>query len=194
MPFRLPYPFVKATQTQAAVILRPTSGDFLNDYNNNTDLHIAVTTSQGMIVEFDSHGLRTHDVNVETKKSWRQCLVVETIPEAWHEFWDEVLIKTSELPAWTAESYDKDTHNCYSFVLTFLQTVGFGDLSRVASNRTLFCERFICPRTVVAGKYISLYRKIRDQGRYIHLTQNKTTTGKASSSEKTNKHTMVLQP
>lgn len=27
--FRLPYPFVRASQTQAAVILRPTKGDFL---------------------------------------------------------------------------------------------------------------------------------------------------------------------
>lgn len=34
--------------------------------------------------------------------------------------------------------------------------------------RTLFCEKYIVPRTTAAGKYISLYRKIRDQGYYVH--------------------------
>lgn len=34
--------------------------------------------------------------------------------------------------------------------------------------RTLFCEKYIVPRTTAAGKYISLYRKIRDNGHYIH--------------------------
>lgn len=34
-------------------------------------------------------------------------------------------------------------------------------------NRMLFCEKYIVPRTTTAGKYISLYRKIRDQGFYI---------------------------
>lgn len=103
---------------------------------------------------------------------------------------------------WTEATYKKDTYNCYTFVLTFLQTLGYGELSAAAKNRyvsneidsrrakknraikrncllpffshasfrTLFCERFICPRTVVAGKYISLYRKIRDNGRYVHLS------------------------
>lgn len=35
-------------------------------------------------------------------------------------------------------------------------------------SRTLFCEKYIIPRTTAAGKYISLYRKIRDHGHYIH--------------------------
>jgi hypothetical protein len=35
----------------------------------------------------------------------------------------------------------------------------------------------------VAGKYISLYRKIRDHGHYIHLSQNKMTVGKAGSAK-----------
>lgn len=63
-----------------------------SDYNNNTDLHIAVTTSQGTIVEYDSHGLRKH-VNNDKGKSWEQCLVVESVPEAWWDYWDEVLSK-----------------------------------------------------------------------------------------------------
>lgn len=63
-----------------------------SDYNNNTDLHIAVTTSQGLIVEFDRHGLRRHTPK-GNKSLWEQSLVVETIPEAWWDFWDEMLSK-----------------------------------------------------------------------------------------------------
>ncbi|CRK94982.1 CLUMA_CG008470, isoform A [Clunio marinus] len=194
MPFRLPYPFVRATQAQAAVILRPTNGDFLNDYNNNTDLHIAVTTSQGVIVEFDRHGLRQHESHDENS-SWEQSLVVTNVSEAWWDYWDEILSKICKLTKWSAASYKKDSHNCYSFVLTFLQSINHGELSRVACNRTLFCERFICPRTVVAGKYISLYRKIRDQGHSIHPLQNEKTTlnKKADSSTMANSTTLLKQ-
>lgn len=67
-----------------------------SDYNNNTDLHIAVTTSQGVVVEFDSHGLRRH-MNNETRNSWEQSLVLESIPEAWWDYWDEVLSKVLRL-------------------------------------------------------------------------------------------------
>lgn len=168
MPFRLPYPFVRATQALASVILRPTNGDFLNDYNNQTDLHIAVTTSTGVIVEFDRHGLRRHipkDFSL-----WEQSLLVEKAPEAWFDHWDDILAKTCKHTAWTESAYKKDSHNCYTFVLRFLQALDYGDLSRMACNRTTFCEKFIVPRTIVAGKYISLYRKIRDNGFYIHST------------------------
>lgn len=65
---------------------------FFSDYNNNTDLHIAVTTSQGVIVEFDRHGLRRHTPK-SNKSSWEQSLIVESIPEAWWEYFDEVLSK-----------------------------------------------------------------------------------------------------
>ncbi|KAG5670220.1 hypothetical protein PVAND_000498 [Polypedilum vanderplanki] len=173
LPFRLPYPFVRASQTQAAVILRPTNGDFLNDYNNKTDLHIALTTSQGIIVEFDRHGLKRH-LTRDGKSLWEQSLVVESVSEAWWHHWDEILAKMCKQGNWTEAAYKKDTHNCYTFVLTFLQALGYGELSRTARNKTLFCEKFICPRTVVAGKYISLYRKIRDNGSYVHLSSNKS--------------------
>jgi maltodextrin utilization protein YvdJ len=63
-----------------------------SDYNNKTDLHIALTTSQGTIVEFDRHGLRRH-VTHDNKSLWEQSLVVETVSEAWYEHWDETLAK-----------------------------------------------------------------------------------------------------
>lgn len=63
--------------------------------------------------------------------------------------------------------YNEETFNCYTFVLTFLRNLCYGNLSKAATNRTVFCENFIVPRTTAAGKYISLYRKLSDTGCYI---------------------------
>jgi hypothetical protein len=59
---------------------------FSSNYNNNMDLHIAVTSSNGEIIEFDRHGLRQ-----SMDDQWDQCLNVATIPEAWDNHWDEIL-------------------------------------------------------------------------------------------------------
>lgn len=66
----------------------------VSDYFNSTDLHIGVTTSTGVIVEFDRCGLRKTSKN-ECTKLWPQSLLVETIPEAWMDHWDDVLLEVS---------------------------------------------------------------------------------------------------
>lgn len=120
LPFRLPYPFVKPHQHPCSIILKPTTGDFLklgsysfgdvynhkqtlidcccccwnSDYFNSTDLHIGLTTSTGVIVEFDQRGLRkTFDKTA--KCPWAQSLLVDGVPEAWMEHWDEILLSVS---------------------------------------------------------------------------------------------------
>ena len=183
MPFRLPYPFIIPHQYPCSIILRPTHGDFLNDYFNAMNLHIGLTTSQGCIMEFDQSGLhktfsnQSGDGGGGDTSRWSQSLVVETVPEAWYEHWDDVLREMNELGSnndptvinkWTSTAYHEDSFNCYTFVLDFLQRLNYGTLSAAAQNRTTFCERYIVPRTTAAGKYISLYRKIRDHGFYIH--------------------------
>lgn len=168
MPFRLPYPFINPHQYPCSIILRPTHGDFLNDYFNAMNLHIAVTTSAGAIIEFDQNGLRKTYKNQLTH--WTQSLVVETIPEPWYDHWDNVLsdMETVKETKWTSIAYNEDLFNCYTFVLEFLRRLNYGTLSAAAKNRTTFCEHYIIPRTTAAGKYISLYRKIRDHGYFVH--------------------------
>ncbi|XP_017022119.1 MKRN2 opposite strand protein [Drosophila kikkawai] len=171
LPFRLPYPFVRATQHPCAIVLRPSTGDFLNDYSNATDLHIAVTTSGGDIVEFDRIGLRRHRRD-DNPPEWRQSLLVGDVPEPWHDFWDEVLQQIcAQTVRWSIASYAEETHNCYAFVLAFLQALGHAPLSEAARSKTTFCEQCIVPRTTTAGKYISLYRKLRRSGIYVHRQQ-----------------------
>ncbi|XP_061399982.1 uncharacterized protein LOC133335698, partial [Musca vetustissima] len=83
---------------------------------------------------------------------------------------------------WTVSHYHEDKHNCYTFVLTFLQALMYEKLSEATSSKTTFCEKYIVPRTTTAGKYISLYRKFRDTGIYVHHTNlNKLRYDSASS-------------
>lgn len=172
MPFRLPFPFSKPQENPCSIILRPTHGDFLNDYFNSMDLHIGVTTSRGGVVEFDKRGLTVGTAS-NAWNAWNQSLIVDAVPEPWYEHWDQILdaMIHTECDQWTAERYREDAFNCYSFVLEFLSRLGYGTLSTLAKNRNQFCERYIIPRTTAAGKYISLYRKIRDHGYYIHPIQ-----------------------
>lgn len=163
MPFRVPYPFVRASQYPCAVVIKPTVGDFLNDYYNSMDLHIGVTNSSGLIVEFDKHGLRRHK-----SKEWDQCLLLDQVDTPWREHWDNVLTTFCKDSCWTAKDYDEDAHNCYSFVLCFLCALDYGTLSTAAANRSLFCEQFIVGRTTSAGKYISLFRKLKERCFYVH--------------------------
>lgn len=178
IPFRLPYPFVIPHQHPCSIVLRPTNGDFLNDYFNAMNLHIAITTSTGTIVEFDQDGwMETRKDCSRQAQLWGQSLVVDSVPIAWHEHWDTVLhnMRSTAEQKWTAQLYDEDRYNCYTFVLEFLQRVQYGSLSTAAQNRSTFCEQYIIPRTTAAGKYISLYRKIRDYGFYVNAsnpTQN----------------------
>ncbi|EDW53984.1 GM18237 [Drosophila sechellia] len=164
-----------------AIVLRPSAGDFLNDYSNATDLHIAVTTSGGDIVEFDRFGLRRHRRD-DNPPEWRQSLMVGDVPEPWHDFWDEVLQQIcAQSVRWSIASYAEESHNCYAFVLAFLQALGHAHLSEAARSKTAFCEQCIVPRTTTAGKYISLYRKIRRSGIYVHRQQPKNRSKPTSS-------------
>ncbi|XP_068151975.1 MKRN2 opposite strand protein [Drosophila tropicalis] len=181
LPFRLPYPFVRATQHPCAIVLRPSTGDFLNDYNNSTDLHIAVTTSAGDIVEFDRYGLQRHRRD-DNPHEWSQSLLVGDVPEPWYDYWDDVLEQIcSQSWQWSIACYEESTHNCYAFVLAFLQALGHAQLSEAAHSKTSFCEKYIVPRTTTAGKYISLYRKLRQSGMYVHRQQTRMKSSPDSS-------------
>ncbi|KOB69131.1 Uncharacterized protein OBRU01_15835 [Operophtera brumata] len=101
LPFRVPYPFVKASQHPRAIVMKPTHGDFLNDYYNSKDLHIGVTNSQGCVIEFSEEGIRGVDLgtkkwnNIDSSSEWDQCLLLEQFDELWNEIWDSILLKVS---------------------------------------------------------------------------------------------------
>lgn len=177
LPFRVPYPFIKASQYPRAVLMKPTNGDFLNDYYNSKDLHIGVTTSKGNVIEFGPDGLQGLQFLDKTlpkssyNSNWDQCLLVEQLQEHWSIYWDDVLLKVGRQSKWVASNYDEVKNNCLTFVLAFLRSLHYGTLSKTAQDPKLFCEQYIVQRTASAGKYISLYRQLK---RHDHLVQKRS--------------------
>lgn len=135
-PTRLPYPFINATQSPCSVILRSSRGDFLSNFRNSVNLHIALTDSIGSIVEFDSPGLLwTPAREVVDKAQWRQCLLVMQVPEAWFSEWDRTLRMVIDKEGWRQRQYDEELVNCYSFVLDFLRYLKYEDFSLFVNDR-----------------------------------------------------------
>lgn len=162
-PFRVPYPFVKASQYPCSILMKPTHGDFLHDYKLNQDLHIGITNSHGKVIEFDQQGLHT-----SRSADWNQCILITQMnDESWTEHWDQTLDQVSRQTSWTSDKYNEETYNCYTFVLVFVRCLHYSAMSTVASSRDAFCEQYVKPKTITGCKYVCLYRKIRDGGFYV---------------------------
>ncbi|XP_055597306.1 MKRN2 opposite strand protein isoform X2 [Uranotaenia lowii] len=164
LPFSIPAPFVNAAQTPCSVVLRPSVGTFLDDYKNEDNLHIAVTDSEGSIVEFDTPGLiRTKACNAN-RKVWSQCLHIVDVPEGWYDEWDRVLDAVIEKRDWSRELYDDTLFNCFSFVIEFLQHLRYDEFASYVCDRDTFSEKIIVPKTCIIAKYITVYRRVKENG------------------------------
>lgn len=156
-PFRVPYPFTNATHCPASVVIRPSQGSFLDDYNVAHDnLHVGIVDSNGGIVEFDKEGLIVNDV-----ARWTNCIALEVVPAAWTTLWDKTLTLMSRNLKWKSVNYNAISMNCFDFVLEFFNNLGYMDL-RFVSKEDL-CERLIMLKMYNAIRYISLYRDLKDQ-------------------------------
>lgn len=80
--------------------------------------------SEGNIYEYDKDGVQFGQKNC----SWDQCLAIPVTKEKsqmWKDYWDHTLAVLSTTDQWTAERYDEENNNCYSFVITFLKVRHF---------------------------------------------------------------------
>ena len=111
-----------------SVIIKPTRGDFLHDYESGDNLHIALTDSRGQVYEFDRAGVTKR----ERTREWSKCLVVNLNSVAdpdmvgdpdWGEYWDWRLQGISDDGGFEAKNYDEVEHNCMAFVLAFLASL-----------------------------------------------------------------------
>lgn len=163
IPFRVPFPFVKASQYPCAVVIKPTNGDFLSEYKLSMDLHIGITTTQGITVEYDKDGL-------SYGRDWSESLLVYQLQiqdEEAIDIWDSVIDQVSSLDSWSPLRYNEETFNCYTFVLAFLRCLKYPPLTDAVKSKTIFCEHFVLPKTEIAWKYIKLYRRLKDSGYYV---------------------------
>lgn len=152
-PFVIPYPCCDAAQKPCTIAVRPSNGNFVESYTSSDDLHIAVVNSQGQVFEFDQCGLI-----IDNAAAWMDCLTLEAIPQSWRDHWDCVLSELCQNPKWTAQNYDENFTNCFTFVIDFFKNLNHPDFK--FSSKAEFCEVFVLPKIQETLRYAQLYRKI----------------------------------
>lgn len=160
-PFRVPYPFANASHNPTSVVIRPSQGNFLDDYDiTRHDLHIGVVDSEGRIIEFDKNGLIVNDV-----MKWTDCIVFKVVPDAWISRWDKTLSEMSKDLKWQSINYSENKLNCFDFVLEFINNLEYIDLKFVTKEN--LCEQLILPKLQIVSRYTLLYRALKDQEYFI---------------------------
>ncbi|XP_052871210.1 MKRN2 opposite strand protein-like [Anopheles cruzii] len=168
-PLTLPCPFIRASQHPCAIVLRPSRGDFLSSFQNQENLHIALTSLSGDITEYDTEGLV--ETSAKNSDDWNQCLLVAQVPEGWYDRWEEVLAACSDRCRWSKDTYHEASNNCYTFVLSFLVKLGYEEFSAYCHDKFLFSEQYIVPKTQNAAKFITIHRKLQSCGYWIDEQQ-----------------------
>ncbi|XP_014234264.1 MKRN2 opposite strand protein [Trichogramma pretiosum] len=159
-PFIIPNPLVNAKDCPCSLVIRPSKGDFLNDFQINNDLHIGITNSQGLVVEYDMCGLIVNDII-----RWKNCVSIHMIPESWESHWDELLKKMCSDCQWSPNRYNEDTFNCFNFVISFLKNLKFQHTQYM--NKEELCQEFVLPKLEMILKYTLLYKNLKNANVYI---------------------------
>ncbi|XP_043282898.1 MKRN2 opposite strand protein [Venturia canescens] len=160
-PFRIPCPFAEASGNPCALVVKPSFGNFLQDYKPTDDLHIGLTNSVGRIFEFDARGLTINDLT-----KWKNCLVINTsVPESWYSRWDEVLEELCTGSNWNLVNYNPTSYNCFDFVMNFLTLLNYKDLTFL--DKTTLCSSFVLPKLRDVLRYVSLYRNLQSNEYYV---------------------------
>ena len=89
------FEYFRAQDRPCSVVIKPTKGNFLHDYQNRNHLHIGVTNSKGFVVEYDAQGIHR-----DKTLDWKNCIVIslngaidQDVREDpdWPEYWDMCL-------------------------------------------------------------------------------------------------------
>lgn len=175
-PFRLPSPFRRGYNHPRHLLIRPSKGSFLHDYQMYDDLHIGITDSMGTVYDY-SHG----GINVRSK-AWSQCLIIN-IPSSSSSAWDEALnlhIEQTKTSLYAEDAYDGEVNNCFDFVLDFLRSLSLNAGSEQTEEkrtqteetrrktREMFTKSQLLPAIERAMKYILVYRKLLQTNFWIH--------------------------
>lgn len=109
-PFCVPHPFVSSSAVPFSVVVKPTDGCFLDAYQNGHDLHIGITTSSGLVYNYDEHG-----VHIDQNTAWSLCVALNlsNIVDSGNDGscmstvqnWDDKLKIHSQKPDWSHERY-----------------------------------------------------------------------------------------
>ncbi|KAM8799865.1 MKRN2 opposite strand protein [Eudromia elegans] len=171
-PVRLPSPFCRGHSQRGAFLLRPAGGAaFLGGYDGAGDLHVGISSSRGIVYNYDEEGIHRDEMG------WEQCISVPLVqPDMFgllHQ-WDKLLEEFSAGENWLPHRYEEHEHNCYTYALAFINSVLTAQ-GKQHMSKSEFTEKFVIPQTKRASKYITLHQELMSKEFYIihHREQEK---------------------
>lgn len=159
-PFGIPYPYANAIQMPVTIVIKPSQGSFLKDYEINDQLHIGIVDTEGVVHEFDRGGIL-----VNNHSRWTDCIAIQIVPASWNEHWDNTLQKMLADPKWKSNNYDEDAMNCFNFVIEFMNNLSYMDVRFI--NKEDLCEKLLLSKIRDAVKYNALYKNLQHKCFFI---------------------------
>ncbi|XP_066414102.1 MKRN2 opposite strand protein [Molothrus aeneus] len=162
-PVRLDCPFRHGHRQHRAFLVRPTRGTFLDGYDGHCDLHVGISSSQGVVYNYDQEGVHRDG------RGWEQCISIPLVqPDMWEllQHWDSLLEEFSLEQAWLPHRYEEQQHNCFTFALAFINRVRQGR-GGPALSKAEFTERFLLARSRDAARYLRLQQQLAHSDVYV---------------------------
>ncbi|XP_066526881.1 MKRN2 opposite strand, tandem duplicate 1 [Hoplias malabaricus] len=164
-PVSLPYPFTNGHTAPCSFLLGANDGpQFLGEWND-TELHVGVSNSNGLVYNYTLSGMQMDQCG------WEQCVCIQLVPP-WRDSliasWDKELQLFSALSEWTPERFHEEREFgscCYGFALTFINHMRALD-NKVSLSRNEFTTSQVLPRMKRASMYIKVYEEILQSGFY----------------------------
>ncbi|XP_030634116.1 MKRN2 opposite strand, tandem duplicate 1 [Chanos chanos] len=165
-PRIVPCPFSNGHRVPCAFIIGSVHGPlFLGEWSD-TELHVGISNSEGLVYNYTLSGIRTEE------QGWEQCICIRLVPpcrEDLTEVWDKELQQFSSLPMWDPDRFNEEREFgscCYGFALTFINHMR--SLEQKASlSRDDFTRMYVLPHMKTASKYLRVYQNILQHGFHI---------------------------
>ncbi|XP_026885145.2 MKRN2 opposite strand protein [Electrophorus electricus] len=164
-PVSVPNPFSNGHKVLCAFLVAPTEANTLREFNGGSDLHTGITDTNGVVYNYTKNGVcRDH-------QGWERCISIPLVqPDMYNLInqWDQYLEKFSSAQMWDplCQSFHEESHNCYSFTLTFINRM-LATQSKRALSKDEFTRTFVLPRIKQASKYSLLCQEISKNHFYI---------------------------
>ncbi|XP_066915643.1 MKRN2 opposite strand protein-like [Clytia hemisphaerica] len=169
-PCVVPSPLNENEKPKAySIVIKPTNGSFMSDYQENDDLHIGITNLYGDVFNFDSVGVQ------KEKEGWDECACIVLIKDGspsdeekeWMKKWNKCLSSSLKDTQWTKERYDENQLNCYDYVIRMLSKIQGREM-----NKQDFVQDHILPTTKKVAKYLKLHKSILWSENGCHFQQS----------------------
>ncbi|XP_024283940.1 MKRN2 opposite strand, tandem duplicate 1 [Oncorhynchus tshawytscha] len=168
-PVIVPCPFSNGHKVRCAFLIGSSLGPaFLSEWQDS-ELHVGVTNSQGVVYSYTSSGVQREE------QGWEQCLCVPLVAPGTSGgslagiLWDSELEQFSRFPTWSQHRFEEEREFgscCYGFALSFLNQLRRAE-GRESVTRDDFTQQHVLPHVKTASKYITVYQEIHQQGFYV---------------------------